>query len=120
MEKIRRVAFTTTNGVVEGVDFFVNPAEDKREILKLLRKEIGSQKSMEISSFSDEELGKALSAFNIPYKGTCLECVFQAAKVFEKGGPYLEWLSMPPKEVKKDIAKINTVLTERKLAEAKK
>ena len=63
---------------------------------------------LEVSSYSDSELGKSLSAFKIPYRGTCLECVFQASKIFEKGGPYQDWLYMKPIDVKKDPRKLKS------------
>ncbi|MDO4282512.1 MAG: hypothetical protein Q4D02_02655 [Clostridia bacterium] len=104
-QKIRRIAFRVEKKKVVGVDFFVNPVKKHKDILRLLKQEIGNRKTLEVSSFSDVELGRKMSAFQIPYEETCLECVFQAAKVFEKGGPYLEWLNMPPAEVKRDPKK---------------
>lgn len=104
-EKIRRDAFTTESGIVKSVSYFIAPVKKHKEILKLLQEEIGDIKSLEVSSFSEVELGRKLSAFNIPYRGKCLECVYQAAKVFEKGGPYKEWLEMSPRDVKKDPRK---------------
>lgn len=63
---------------------------------------------LEVSRMSDEDLGKSLSAFNLklPYPhrstGVTLECAFQASKVFERGGPYLDLLDVEPAEAKRD------------------
>ncbi len=63
---------------------------------------------LEISSASDSPLGEALSAFNLmitpknenPYS---VECAFQAAKVFENGGPYTDLLHCSSKQAKTDL-----------------
>lgn len=65
------------------------------------------KKVLEISRASDKPLGDALSAFNLmitpedgqPYS---VECAFQAAKVFENGGPYTDLLHGTSKEAKTD------------------
>lgn len=62
---------------------------------------------LEISSKSDKDIGVALSAFNLSVKLgnealTKLENVFQASKVFEKGGPYRDLLFTSPLEAKRD------------------
>ena len=64
---------------------------------------------LEISTKSQCELGVRLSAFNLKFKYSeankmiSVENVFQAAKVFEGGGPYLDFLDMKPSQVKSDI-----------------
>ena len=62
-------------------------------------------KILEVSTKSPEPLGRELSAFNLSYNlnGVTypLECVFQSSKVFEKGGPYQELLSLHPSQAKK-------------------
>lgn len=59
-----------------------------------------NEKVLEISTKSQSELGRKLSAFNLEYiinnKKYPLECVFQSSKVFENGGPYREFLLMKP------------------------
>lgn len=61
------------------------------------------QVPFEISSASKTELGKKLSAFNLKDEdGRLLECVFQASKKFELGGPYLDLLNVAPNKAKKD------------------
>ena len=62
---------------------------------------------LEISSKSEIELGNALSAFNLKIrlsddKITTLENVFQAAKIFERGGPFKDLLDCTPIEAKRD------------------
>ncbi len=57
---------------------------------------------LEVSTKSKEELGKKLSAFHLKLNGYTLENIFQSAKVFERGGPYLDLLDVLPKEAKQD------------------
>lgn len=62
---------------------------------------------LEISSKSDDELGVRLSAFNLTIqsddgKEFSVESAFQAGKVFESGGPYLDLLDVPSKVAKRD------------------
>lgn len=57
---------------------------------------------MEISTKSKENIGMKLSAFNLKLNSYTLENIFQSAKVFENGGPYLDLLDVLPKEAKND------------------
>ena len=57
---------------------------------------------LEISTKSPEPLGVRLSAFRLRLNGHTLENIFQSAKVFENGGPYLDLLEVSPKEAKHD------------------
>ena len=65
-------------------------------------------KVLEVSSKSDELLGVSLSAFNLMIEKLkskqqfSVECAFQASKVFEKGGPYLDLMEKNSREAKKD------------------
>lgn len=66
-----------------------------------------SSKILEVSSKSDEIIGIALSAFNLKIKTKkniefSVETAFQASKVFESGGPYLDLYKKTSKEAKKD------------------
>lgn len=61
-----------------------------------------SAKPLEISTKSKETIGIKLSAFNLKLNNYTLENVFQSAKVFERGGPYLDLLDVLPKEAKRD------------------
>ena len=61
----------------------------------------------EVSRKSKDPIGQKLSAFNLMYyyknqkRYVSVENVFQASKVFEFGGPYLELLNVSPVEAKK-------------------
>lgn len=59
-------------------------------------------KPLEISTKGKEAIGVKLSAFNLKLNNYALENVFQSAKVFENGGPYLDLLDVLPKEAKRD------------------
>lgn len=63
-------------------------------------------KVLEISTKSTVDIGRLLSAFNLRYveneKDYAIENVFQSAKVFENGGPYLDLLNVHPREAKND------------------
>lgn len=66
----------------------------------------GMHHLLEISSKSDREIGRRLSAF---HQKLCragrvinLESVYQASKVFKDGGPYLDLLEVSPREAKRD------------------
>lgn len=63
---------------------------------------------LEISTKSKTALGVQLSAFTLRLNGHTLENLFQSAKVFDQGGPYLDLLQMPPKEAKRDKRLINS------------
>lgn len=63
---------------------------------------------LEISSKSEVDVGKKLSAFNLSFetrKGVkiSVESAFQASKVFERGGPYKDLLLVPSKNAKRDL-----------------
>ncbi|MDX1352799.1 MAG: hypothetical protein R3254_07295 [Thiomicrorhabdus sp.] len=64
--------------------------------------------SLEISSKSSLEIGTALSAFNLKVElgngqNVAVENIFQAAKIFEQGGPFKDLLKTTPLEAKRDI-----------------
>lgn len=66
-----------------------------------------SFKVLEVSSKSDKDLGVCLSAFNLTIKTKnnkefSVETAFQASKVFEHGGPFLDLYEKTSKEAKKD------------------
>lgn len=66
------------------------------------------EKILEISSKSLNSLGVELSAFNLKIttqklqKSFSVECAFQASKVFENGGPFIDLLDKTSIEAKKD------------------
>jgi hypothetical protein len=67
---------------------------------------------LEISTRSEEPLGISLSAFNLPFenKNFSVECAYQASKVFENGGPYLDILNSSSINAKKDARLKNSGL----------
>lgn len=63
---------------------------------------------LEISTKSLSTLGRALSAFNLPITThgaitASVESVFQASKVFEHGGPFIDLLTESSRSAKSDI-----------------
>lgn len=63
---------------------------------------------LEVSSKSLLELGVALSAFNLMVElpngnAVALENIFQAAKIFQHGGPFKDLLQVSPLDAKRDI-----------------
>lgn len=72
------------------------------------RKHPDLNKLLEVSSKSQDELGIALSAFNlmintIKYNKTfSVEQAFQSSKVFQCGGPYVDLLDKTSRDAKKD------------------
>lgn len=70
---------------------------------------IGVSNILEISSSSPVTLGVKLSAFNLIIttkklnKSFTVETAFQASKVFEHGGPFIDLLGMDSRAAKKDI-----------------
>lgn len=71
------------------------------------REDYPDARVLEVSRFSRDELGNALSAFNLQIslsdgKKVPVELAFQAGKVFKKGGPYKDLLNVSPKDAKTD------------------
>ena len=65
------------------------------------------RKVLEISSFSENETGIGLSAFQLMITGKNgkripVESAYQAGKVFELGGPYTDLLEAAPAQAKRD------------------
>ncbi len=63
---------------------------------------------LEISTKSSNELGRALSAFNLSFQlpdenWTKVECAYQGSKVFERGGPFSDLYRARPLEAKRDM-----------------
>lgn len=81
--------------------------QKKKNIVELHRaaKKKGINDILEISSKSDSELGRRLSAFSLSImlndKKYPLESVYQSSKVFRSGGPFEEVLNMAPREAKR-------------------
>ncbi|WP_411350430.1 DUF6977 family protein [Moraxella lincolnii] len=100
---------------VEMIDFIYHSGfaiSQKQKSIKSLHQSInerfGFDNILEISSKSENELGLALSAFNLmittKIKGRTfsVESAFQSSKVFEGGIQYLDLLDKPSREAKKD------------------
>jgi hypothetical protein len=67
----------------------------------------GPRRILEVSTKSALELGCALSAFNLsvdlgPSGALPVEVRFQAAKVFEQGGPFLDLMQEAPADARRD------------------
>ena len=70
-------------------------------------KQKGIAPCLEISSKSPDDLGVALSAFNLKLerpgqRPMSVECAFQGSKVFEQGGPYTDLYDRPSRDAKTD------------------
>ena len=94
------------------VEFDNVPGNSENEKLKSINsfhnkiKEKFNEKILEVSSKSNDLLGKELSAFNllIEYnnKNIYFESFFQGSKVFTNGGPFIDILYSKPWEAKAD------------------
>jgi len=77
----------------------------KRKCIKSLHKSIKrkfpSKKILEVSTKSENPIGKALSAFNLRHQNIPIEIIFQSSKVFENGGPFKDLLKLSPQEAKR-------------------
>jgi len=77
--------------------------------LHLVAKSNGIESILEISSKSEDDLGVALSAFNlcittkVKNNRFTVETAFQGSKVFERGGPYVDLIGLDSRAAKKDI-----------------
>ena len=97
----RRV-FYVRDGKVhsEEVSFRYNPLHKKLAIASMHREISGN--AIEVSSKSEEELGLKLSPCNLKLHGFPVENVFQASKVFQFGGPYVDLLEVSTRKAKRD------------------
>ena len=75
-----------------------------RNLHEAAKRQIGLTNILEISTRSEVILGISLSAFNLLFEGKnfSVESAYQASKVFEKGGPYLDLLNSNSTDAKKD------------------
>lgn len=72
---------------------------------EMYKSELGTDETpFEISTAAKSELGFSLSAFNLKdKKGRPVECLFQGAKKFEHGGPFVDLIDCgDPKAAKND------------------
>ena len=86
-------------------------SQSRRSIASLhaaARKQIKVSEVLEISSKSSTEIGVSLSAFNLMIRTVkherefSLECAYQASKVFERGGPFVDLLDVKSIDAKRD------------------
>lgn len=89
----------------------LSPSQKRKSVASLheaARDNLGLPAILEVSSKSTEQLGIALSAFNLRThhpalnRQTSVECAFQSAKVFQQGGPFLDLLEMTSRDAKRD------------------
>lgn len=84
------------------------PSQKKKNVEELHQaaKMRGLNNLLEVSSKSDMEIGRRLSAFHqkvlVDGRSVPLECAFQGSKVFERGGPYRDLYFVDPREAKRD------------------
>lgn len=66
--------------------------------------QLGLTRILEISTRSEEVLGISLSAFNLLFAGSTssVESTYQASKVFENGGPFVDLLNSNSIDAKQD------------------
>lgn len=91
----------------------VSPIQKKKNVLALHNeaKRHGISSILEISSKSDQPVGKRLSAFNLKItlqsKKYSLESVYQGSKVFERCGPFNEIFELSPRDAKKYLQSLD-------------
>jgi hypothetical protein len=85
------------------------PIQKKKNIKALheAAAQAGYSPLLEVSTKSDERVGRHLSAFHLKVHSDRLgriplECAFQGSKVFEKGGPYIDLYKADARVAKRD------------------
>ena len=85
------------------------PSQKKKNINALHRAAAvaGYSPLLEISTKSEQKVGKHLSAFHLKVHNNQfgeipLECAFQGSKVFERGGPFTDLYTVDTRTAKKD------------------
>lgn len=95
------------------IDFKWNPGfapvQKKKNIVALHEAAVakGLPNLLEVSTKSEDELGRRLSAFNLKIdlddgEQATIECAFQGSKVFENGGPFTDLYGNTSRKAKKD------------------
>jgi len=89
--------------------FAVSQQQKSIASLHAAARALGVRRPLDISSKSPEELGRLLSGFNLVVEhsehgvgSVALESAFQSAKVFSRGGPFLELAHQSPRDAKGD------------------
>lgn len=86
----------------------MSASQKKKNVVALHEsaKSRGLDELLEVSSKSELEIGRRLSAFHqavlVNGQTVPLESAFQASKVFERGGPYLDLLQVDARTAKRD------------------
>lgn len=86
------------------------PVQRRKNVSNLnevLSREFPSLKTLEISTKSDSELGRQLSAFNLKLNGKFVETIFQSSKVFADGNQYEFLIDKKPIETKRFIQNLS-------------
>ena len=84
------------------------PTQKKKNVIALHESagKMGLSPLLEVSTKSEETLGRRLSVFSLKLelngRKICLESAYQGSKVFEKGGPYIDIYGKSGKEAKGD------------------
>ena len=84
------------------------PSQKKKNIIALHQaaENEGLAPLLEVSSKSEREVGRKLSAFSLEIDigetRTTIECAFQGSKVFERGGPFTDLFMTSGREAKMD------------------
>jgi hypothetical protein len=97
----------------EGVEFVWSPGmaviqkqKSIRSLHKSAKEAFGFKHVLEISSKSEKDYGRSLSAFNLKFQiddtEMTVESAFQGSKVFDDSGPFYEFYTMTGREIKKD------------------
>lgn len=88
--------------------------ENINSVHRIFNKTISNCQILEISSKSEDTNGVRLSAFNLrkyvpsENRAISVECIYQASKIFENGGPFTDLLLVDSKTAKKDERLINS------------
>ena len=97
----RRVFYVKDGRVnSEEIDFRYNPFQKKSSISNMHKNLSG--KALEVSTKSKEELGVKLSSCNLKLHGFPLDNVYEASKIFQFGGPYVDLLEVSTQKAKRD------------------
>ncbi len=101
-----RPAWFVENGQVKkkDYDFKWNPGlapSQKKKNVKALHESIGD-KTLEVSTKSDNEFGASLSPFNLTVEGNPMESVYHASKNYVKTGPLTDLKNIHPLKAKRD------------------
>lgn len=105
---LRTYPFVRTVGITFEwhAGFAVSQAQKSIRSLHQSAQRQGYSPVLEVSSKSPDQIGVALSAFNLQLKHDrmelSVECAFQGSKVFSHGGPYVELYTATSRDAKRD------------------